>query len=81
MTTKQHPARLHVKKLKDIHGGYKGFYEVLYGHKAHNQNELQRFINYVNRGNYKLDFLHLLVTQAGLKNLTLEEFLLGKNSD
>lgn len=79
MITKQHPARLHVKKLKDIHGGYKGFYEVLYGHSAESQNELQRFINYVNRGNYNLDFLQLLVTKAGLKGLTLEEFLLGEN--
>lgn len=69
--------RLHVKRLKDIHGGYKTFYEVLYDEPPVNHNEMQRFINYVNRGNYNLDFLVLLVTKAGLKELTLEEFLFG----
>lgn len=78
MSNKHLPARLHVKRLKDIHGGYRGFYEVLYGHAAENQNELQRFINYVNRGLYNLDFLLLLVTKAGLKGLTVEAFLLGE---
>ncbi|MCY7297466.1 hypothetical protein [Alteromonas sp. a30] len=69
--------RLHVKRLKDIHGGYKTFYEVLYEKPPETHNELQRFINYVNRGNYNLDFLVLLVAKAGLKGMTLEEFLFG----
>ena len=76
MSNKHLPARLHVKRLKDVHGGYRSFYEVLYGHAAENQNELQRFINYVNRGLYNLDFLLLLVTKAGLTGLTIEAFLL-----
>lgn len=78
MSNKHLQARLHVKRLKDTHGGYKAFYEVLYGHAAENQNELQRFINYVNRGLYNLDFLLLLVTNAGLTGLTMEAFLLGE---
>lgn len=77
MSNKHLPARLHVKRLKDSHGGYKEFYKVLYGHNAESHNELQRFINYVNRGLYNLDFLLLLVTKAGLTGLTMEDFLLG----
>ena len=78
MSNKHLQARLHVKRLKDTYGGYKAFYKVLYGHEAENQNELQRFINYVNRGLYNLDFLLLLVTNAGLTGLTMEAFLLGE---
>lgn len=80
MNNNHNPARLHVKKLKDIHGGYRDFYEVLYEKKPETQNEYQRFINYVNRGNYNLDFLFLLVTKAGMKPMTLEKFLLGEET-
>ncbi|UAA38035.1 hypothetical protein KIH87_15255 [Paraneptunicella aestuarii] len=72
-----HPARLYVKKLKDIYGGYRDFYLLLYGHEPETSNELQRFINYVNRGNYNLDFLELLLKNTDTKGITLEEFVLG----
>ncbi|UAA39625.1 hypothetical protein KIH87_04505 [Paraneptunicella aestuarii] len=78
MTTKHHPARLYVKKLKDVYGGYKDFYVLLYGHDPESPNELQRFINYVNRGSYNLEFLEMLVTKTDTKGITLEEFILGK---
>lgn len=77
MGKKHELPRLHVKKLKDMYGDYNDFYEVMYGKPPETQNELQRFINYVNRGNYNLDFLFLLVTKAELKGMTLERFFLG----
>lgn len=80
LSANHQPARLHVKRLKDIHGGYRDFYEVLYGREPHSQNELQRFINYVNRGNYNLDFLEMLVSKAGLTEMTIAEFVYGELS-
>ncbi|UAA38660.1 hypothetical protein KIH87_18685 [Paraneptunicella aestuarii] len=74
----QHPARQFAKKLKDYYGGYKAFYKVVYGEDAENSNELQRFINYVNRGNYSLSFLETLVRNAHLHHVTMAEFFLGE---
>lgn len=66
------------KKLKNYYGGYKEFYRVVYGDDAISSNELQRFINYINRGNYSLEFLETLVRNAHLHHVTMAEFFLGE---
>lgn len=73
-----HPARAFAKKLKSYYGGYKQFYRIIYNKEAENQNELQRFINYINRGNYSLEFIETLVRNAHLHHVTMAEFFLGE---
>ena len=72
------PARYFVKRLKSYYGGYKPFYKVIYGEEANSEHELQRFINYVNRGSYKAEFLELLTRNAHLHHITMAEFFLGE---
>lgn len=73
-----HPARAFAKKLKTYYGDYNEFYKVIYDKEPKNQNELQRFINYINRGNYSLEFIEILVKNAHLHHVTMAEFFLGK---
>lgn len=74
----KHPAHMFAKKLKNYYGEYKEFYRVVYGDDAISSNELQRFINYINRGNYSLEFLETLVRNAHLHHVTMAEFFLGE---
>ena len=72
-----HPPKQYVEALREELDSNRVMYRKLYGKKEDNYGEVQKLINYMNRGTYSIEFITLLTKAFELENVTMGEFFLG----
>ena len=73
-------AKQFVKVLKTKCGSYRDFYIKLHGTEPTKQ-DVQTLTNYVNRGQYSMNFLLDLLDAFKIDNVTFGEFFKGQTKD
>lgn len=72
------PHKQFVNALREELDSNRVMFRKLYGKKEENYGEVQKLINYMNRGTYNIEFIILLIRAFELENVTMGEFFLGK---
>ncbi len=71
------PHKQFVNELREEYDSARVMFRKLHGRKEENYNEVQKLINYMNRGTYSMEFVAQLVKAFDLENVTMGEFFLG----
>ena len=71
------PHKQFVNALRKEHDSNRVMFRKIYGRHEKDYGEVQKLINYMNRGTYSVGFIVLLIEAFGLENVTMGEFFLG----
>ena len=71
------PHKQFVNALRKEHDSNRVMFRKLYGRTENDYGEVQKLINYMNRGTYSIEFITLLIKAFELENVSMGEFFLG----